>query len=93
MLVNFQLLVKVLIDSPYELANFFYKTSHGDFLVIERQQFKPNNDDSIPIDHKIVPIKYLNHLKFALKAYQGKIVFFLPTEIILPIQRIHPNRW
>ena len=92
MLVNFKLHVKVLIDSPYERANFFYKTSHGDFLVIERQQFKPNNDDSITMVHTIVPIKYLNHLKDIIKAYERRIVF-LPTETILPIQRIQPNRW
>ena len=46
---------------------FQYKTRRGDFLVIKRQQLKPNNHDWITIDHTIVPIKFLNHLKFCLK--------------------------
>ena len=60
-LVNFKILVKFLIDSPYERMIFLYKTCHGDFLVIKRQKLKPNNHDWISIDHTIVPIKFLNH--------------------------------
>ena len=62
MLVNFRVLVKFLIDYPYERMIFFlYKTCHGDFLVIKRQQLKANNHDWISIDHTIVPFKFLNH--------------------------------
>ena len=60
MQVNFKVLVKILIDSPYERIIFF-KTCHGEFLVIKRQQLKPNNHDWISIDYTIVPIKFLNH--------------------------------
>ena len=33
------------------------------------------------IDHTIVPIKFLNHLKFGLKAYRRRFEFLL-TEMI-----------
>ena len=81
MLVNFKVLVKILIDSPYGLMIFYIKTCHGNFVAIKRQQLKPNNHDWISIDHPVDPIKFLNHLKFGLKAYQRRIVFLL-TEII-----------
>ena len=75
--VNFEVLVKILIDSPDERMIFYKKTYHGDFLAIKRQQLKPNNHDWISIDHPVVPIKFLNHLKFGLKAYQRRIEFLL----------------
>ena len=69
-----------MIDSSNERIIFLHKTCHGDFLVIKRQQSKPNIHDWISINHTIVPIKFLNHLKFGSKAYQRRIFFFL-TEI------------
>ena len=81
MLVIFKVLVNVLIDSSYERMIFQKKTCHGDFLAIKRQQLEPNNHDWISIDHPVVPIKFLNHLKFGLKAYQRRNEFLL-TKII-----------
>ena len=75
------------MNAPFFLK---YKTCHGDFLVIKRQQLKANNRDWITIDHTIVPIKFPIDLKLCSKAYQRKIVFLL-TEIILPTQPIQPN--
>ena len=90
MLVIFTVLVKFLINFFYERTILLYKTCHGDFLVIKRQQLKPINHDWITIDHRIVPIKFLNHSIFGLKAYQRRNDFLL-TEIILPNQRTQTN--
>ena len=90
MLKNFKILLKILIDSPYERLTFLDKNCLGDYVFIKKEQLKPNNDDWLTIDHTIVSIKFLNLLKFGLKAYQRRIAF-LPLKNILPIQQIQPN--
>ena len=70
--MNFEFLVKFLIDSPYKRM-IFLKIK----LVTE------------------VPINFLNHLKFGLKAYQRRIVSLL-TDIILGFSgysQTNANRW
>ena len=86
MLVNFKVFVKLLIGSPYERMIFLYKTCHGDFLVIKRQQLKPNNHDWISIDPTVVPKSF----KIWFENVSEKNCTFTNGNYFL-IQRVQPK--
>ena len=49
-------------------ARIFQINCQGIFLVIIRQQLKPNIEDWITTDHKIVAVKFLNCSKLSFKS-------------------------